>query len=133
MREINFRAWDPVKKEMWLNQFCITSYGCINQRQVAVEYISWKNEDWILLQYTGLKDRNGNKIFESDIIRLDDLFYKSIEADRLMCLVGFKESAFMYGRNEDYTYMNSYLWMAQNYCTVVGNIYQNPELLENNK
>ncbi len=137
MREIKFRVWNSKDKRfIYSDEF---NYDGLNIKLFYFFLYVTDKEDFEkiefseLQQYTGLKDRNGNEIFESDIIKLDDLFAKHICADRLICLVGFNEGSFMYGRDGNYNYMNSYLWMAENYCTVVGNTYQNPELLENNK
>ena len=57
-REIKFRAWNNRIKEMF--PLCPNEWnlGCLNQ-----------NEDfWFVMQYTGLKDKNGKEIYEGDII-----------------------------------------------------------------
>lgn len=91
-------------------------------------------------QYTGLKDKNGKKIFEGDIIRLDDDYRKLIssanaktEEDlvRKDCLVGFKEGSFMFCRSKYFIdEFDSYLWLTEKHCEVIGNIYENKELVE---
>ena len=93
-----------------------------------------------LMQYTGLKDKNGKKIFEGDIIRLDDDYRKLIssanaktEEDlvRKDCLVGFKEGSFMFCRSRYFIdEFDSYLWLAEKHCEVIGNIYENKGLLK---
>lgn len=84
-------------------------------------------------QYTGLKDKNGMKIFENDIIRLDDDHRKMIssanakrEEDlvRKDCLVGFKYGSFMFARNKyKINDFDSYLWLSNKHCEVIGNIF----------
>ena len=87
-------------------------------------------------QYTGLKDKNEKEIYEGDILELNKdgrIFYGT--SDGLLAkkyqLVGFKDGAFMTCRNkhliDDY---DTYLWIISKYSTVAGNIYDNPELLE---
>lgn len=82
-----------------------------------------------LMQYTGLKDKNGAEIYEGDIL--------STDLSRPYLIVEFRNGAFMYqchdsGRNY-YDFMepaNERLKINTKYHEVIGNIYENPELLE---
>ena len=89
----------------------------------------------IVGQYTGLLDKNGNKIFEGDIIKdiKDNGELLVVEGDTLL---GFDfryidgednayTTAYDIGLSDDYTYLMS--------AVVVGNIHDNPELLEAGK
>ena len=121
MREIKFRAWDKNKQEM-ISGFMVES-------DTGKCYTGWQNsielEDLILMQYTGLKDKNGREIYEGDIVKCwprngsfkavelvewDNCGFHPYSDCRLNC--GCCASGLRGGETE-----------------VVGNVYENPELL----
>ena len=71
MRELKFRAWYKPEKKM--------IYNIQNEFEERIElgmdcfsdYL--KNDDFIIEQYTGLKDKNSRKIYEGDIVKFVDL------------------------------------------------------------
>ena len=80
-------------------------------------------------QYIGMKDRNGKMVFEGDIIELKGCRWG----------VGFENTAFavMEGPSMQFAMFEQYRWdhkkrewVAPDYWEVVGNIYDNPELLD---
>ena len=108
MRPIEFRAWD--KKELRM----IDEFDQMRDWE-------WKDSgDFILMQFTGLLDKNGTKIFESDLTSdYDDGAYQYV-------IVWREERAqFMKLRSETYSTMTDC-----KHQTVIGNIYQSPELLK---
>ena len=85
-------------------------------------------ERFALMQYTGIKDKNGKEIYEGDIIK-----YKFLYDRRLNHIspVKFLETEASFGIKDIYgNEIPLYRITANNYFEVVGNIYENPELLE---
>ena len=80
-------------------------------------------------QYTGLADKNGTKIFEGDIVDvLYDVNYIGVAAERIGVFeVVFHNGCFMKQKGGV-----QYHFIPSDKCTVIGNIYDNPELLGGN-
>jgi uncharacterized phage protein (TIGR01671 family) len=117
MREIKFRLWD---KEF--NKMRVTGMG-VNKGVLSCD------DDCVIMQYTGLKDRTGRDIYEKDLLLIPsgyggDFFYKQVIAE------------VKYDAPEFYPYNLSHKegLVFQDFqwedCEVIGNIYENPELLE---
>ena len=134
MREIKFRAWDKKKKELLYNgiEFYTRSINCCSVQPGYKSIIGFGGCDCFdLMQYTGLKDKNGVEIYEGDLIRLDLI-------DRVD-QVSFISGAFVVSnkhccvhcaRKESYN-MTLYEYLTQiQKAEVIGNIH---ELIEKGK
>jgi uncharacterized phage protein (TIGR01671 family) len=111
-REIKFRAWDKGAGE-WLKLTFISWE--VNGLLIGVNNKPWHEVE--LMQYTGLKDKNGVEIYEGDILDMpyhgrSDVFWRNggLKVHGKYSVVGFPNQA--HGSK------------------VIGNIYENPELLE---
>ena len=134
MREIKFRAWDKTDKEMvnvdliMFNDKTTLEKAHILDERNDVHYLN----DVELMQYTGLKDKNGVEIYEGDIIEhhygLTKVIYgrSHNEMGELRESVGFLRVGI---NNNDLWCTTSLTYGLKSY-EVIGNIYQNPELLE---
>ena len=106
MREIKFRAWNKEDKKMRYN----------------VEYMfgfsgGFPYYDYILMQYTGIKDKNGVEIYEGDILKLHSGVGK----------VEYECGQFWVIPQIDM--MNNIYHATSCGAEVIGNIHENPELL----
>lgn len=126
-----FRAWDTTNKEMFKDTFSITESGqvvVVEQEDVMCppDYVFVDN--LVIMQSTGLKDKNGKEIFEGDIVR-QVRTQPTTENETITGVVIMLEGAWLI--MNDCEQLASDLWSETDENEVLGNIYENPELLEN--
>ena len=140
-REIRFRAWDKKDKKMydeWADEFDYnhgTAVGPANDGgYLAIEELLSTDEEneperYVLMQYTGLKDKNGVEIYEGDIVDITSTNTSgSILPSKYKVIYGcgsFDISRESYG--ETISYRIGEIPNGNN--EILGNIYENPELL----
>jgi len=117
-REIKFRAWDK-KTERFQSGFHLTSDGKI------IFACLIENEDYILSQFTGLLDKNWKEIFEGDIVRFwaNPKDYGGYKGHDYIASVEWDEFSVGFILSDGHGLRDF------EFLQVVGNIYQNPELL----
>ena len=114
-RPIKFRAWDGERMKV------VTAIGWID---TEVDYISTPKasapaDNFVLMQFTGLLDKNGKEIYEGDILRINNNLIeevKWVDEDNWHgdCVVtGFVNHKAIYHKGPE----------------IIGNIYEHPELL----
>lgn len=134
MREIKFRVWSKESKKMYLPK-----KGCDFLVRIDGEYfvdedilenvglIPVEKDDYVLMQYTGLKDKNGKEIYEGDILlgrfildKVENHIFLSLTEDE-------KETQSIVFAVDDIFY--PYTNQIPEDLEVIGNIYENPGLL----
>lgn len=125
-----FRAWDKFGKKMFTNSQLITWNGNVyanNENQLSVDHLrGWSIDEKYLMQSTGLEDKNGVEIFEGDIIDFGPNDNSPLSELKWDGLSFYFEDEF-----EDILYLSRFCEYARtSEVKVVGNIYENKELLE---
>ena len=127
-REIKFRAWLKEDKKM-VNvetmDFVDKSIQYLEKNEFINAYLLRRVsfDDVELMQYTGVKDRNGKEIYEGDIIICK--YGPQIAMEVKWVDEGFRTLGKYDGDN--------YVGFVKNNAEVIGNIYENKNLLEENK
>jgi hypothetical protein len=133
-REIKFRAWvrHPTTNEMVMRTsfYTLNSDGEMNcvfpiDAKTPKDRLNIVVSN-IVMQYTGLKDKNGKEIYEGDILQSEYTFKKAkviwdAENCRFLLWEPRDTTSFFHHKIDDHSVLIS---------TVIGNIYENPELIE---
>ena len=128
MREIKFRAWDT--KIMSYDGFSIEAVGRAYWVGDFMEEMGELGDSCTLMQYTGLKDKNGKEIYEGDILAMPEISKEVYWIVEWTALRGFMHDG------EDmpvgFTIKSNipqHIHPDVINLEIIGNIYENPELL----
>ena len=147
MREIKFRAWDKYRNRL-INDVLTVRFHRITNDPCLVVYTDKKIKnnseikesdkeycnEFNLMQYTGLKDKNGKEIYEGDIIEFNNNDYARTAGhlDDEIIIAEVEYYCGHYGLKEANGQLHD-LYIAivnDDEAEIIGNIYENPELLE---
>ena len=117
-----YRAWDKTTSKLHV----VNGIYCDNKKihyidDNRVRFVGFDNV--IIMQSTGLKDKNGKEIFEGDIVKMaKDVYSEPTYYE----VVRHRGGAYRLESKKH----GCELWLRHTDCEVVGNVYENPELLE---
>ena len=132
MREIKFRVWDTKENKFRETGFMINQYGSLMQYGEFEKMKKISRDRYKILQYTGLKDKNGKEIYEGDIVnqkyKLGNRYYLVKYDNTIASFVMKKLNKNNFESNKVGTETRFYTHDCKK-SEVVGNKYENPELL----
>ena len=147
MREIKFRAWDKKRNRM-INHIRNIDFALGNIcSEYDLDIVGGQNsgnyyrgfEHIEIMQYTGLKDKNGKGIYEGDILNVKTTFENNMADQRFQqqtqVEVGYKNGCFIDNNTETPLYkkirtISSFPINIWTDYKIIGNMYENPELIE---
>lgn len=144
MRDILFKA-KRISDGQWVEGYLYKQVGVKDRIYFAIEVIdntvkAYEVDESTICQYTGLTDKNGNKIWENDVVRYqfdtDDCIFPNKDTKKRVGKIFFSDFRASFsvamGRNGSKAINNDLFKYVQNgnRVEVIGNIFDNPELLE---
>ena len=123
--EIKFRAWDKHKKEWRWNNKTLIDLAVDYSKTEAEDNPFYEYDDLEIMQYTGIKDKNGKEIYEGDICEDKN------NGDRVLIKYDLHGSRFATWTNENNPTNVSAEKIIDDWgYVVIGNIYKNKELIK---
>jgi uncharacterized phage protein (TIGR01671 family) len=140
MREIKFRIWSkPLEK--WVSDLFLENIANIRFATIDSFFNDIvTNENVVLQQYTGLKDKNGKEIYEGDIVKYCSFIGNDVEKWEIGNGVIFEMGCFWVGNRkasgtfEESNYVSGHpalmYWQSSQWFEVIGNTFENKDLLK---
>ena len=139
MREIKFRAWDKEKEKMVIAAWRM-SMNLNGNIYWKVDHYDGNfnlkereetdgNNRFTLMQFTGLHNKNGQEIYEGDICKYSYINPMTREERTFVWKVEWSNGAYWLHSIDD-SLQDTLLWIQHKEIEVIGNIYENPELLK---
>lgn len=120
---LRFRAWDKEFKEMVQVDALVFEEQIVKATYKNGNVVKEDLKNYVLMQSTGLTDKNGKEIFEGDVVKMAKNVYSEPTYYEVVRHRGgaYRLDSKQYGCE---------LWLRHTDCEIAGNIYKNPELLE---
>ena len=144
MKDIKFRAWDGhnnIMKYYTLEELTDQDKFSYDTEYEAIQS-GYKNWKWT--QCTGLKGKNGEDIYKGDIVSMHQFLFEGVEVEKMISgVIGWMEYGLTlkqirneyvqeycgYDAGEGEIYLNSFYGLHEDTFEIIGNIYENPELI----
>jgi len=123
MREIKFRAWDKKENKMYPVVVLNIGFGRKDIDEIADPpemVVGTECTTAVLMQYTGLKDKNGKEIYEGDVVS-----FGWGDSERGQVLFSPKVGYYVLTKN-----LGTMYFQHEEQYKIIGNIYENPELIK---
>lgn len=135
-RIIKFRAWNKKTGE-WLHSYkTMGGFSLFGETIVLGGWLSGVSiadfDEIVAQQFTGLKDKLDNEIYEGDIIRFGEYWDGDSRYKAGVAVVKFFDNAFDLEETRHGDWMDLWKCVKSDGGVVVGNIFDNPELLKEN-
>ena len=128
---LKFRAWDTHEQKMFTNDELIIWDGNVyanDSKKLSCNYLNgWSIDEAYLMQSTGLFDKNNKEIFEGDVVR-QVRTQPTTENEIIIGVVTMLEGAWLI--MNDGEQLASQLWSETDENEIIGNVYENKDILE---
>lgn len=144
MREIKFRAWDLVENlmvQVYEVRFQPSGFDWSGLWWINWHYHKWMTnwplKDYVLQQYTWLKDKNWKEIYEGDILSIPISFCEICNQKEMRLVVErdnwnfiMSDNNVTFNKDHSWNYDSIGMIFPRDYFIVIWNIYENPELIK---